>query len=234
MAYFEKLLFYSGGELSRNMQYIRLLLLLYRRCCIQLRTSFSSSTSVSFCLPPSSLNLFPFMDVTFSSFWTHSQTLFRPTLNFFSVLWIEFSWAYLILTFLNSILYFCRLSLLRDSAWFTLMSSIISTNSNVIFAKLKLKFCFSFEKSIRIRITFYKVDSKQTRSSNNSMQSNSFFFENSKIASARDDECCEFRIMHQIKFQSLAQSHHVYKIFGDHGGNTDSSTRSSRWGTRKW
>ena len=211
MAYFEKLLFYSGGELSRNMQYIRLLLLLYRRCCIQLRTSFSSSTSVSFCLPPSSLNLFPFMDVTFSSFWTHSRTLFQSSLNFFAALWLEFSWVYLMVAFLNSVLYFWRLSPLWDIAWFSLMLSIISINSNVMFAKMKLKYCFSFEKSIRIRTTFYKVDSKQTRSSNISMQSSSFFFDNRKMARARDDECCEFRIMHQIKFKSHVLGHHVYK-----------------------
>ena len=31
------------------------------------------------------------------------------------------------------------------------------------------------------------------------------------MARARDDECCEFRIMHQIKFQSLIRGHHVYK-----------------------
>ena len=76
---------------------------------------------------------------------------------------------------------------------------------------MKLKFCFCFEKSIRIRATFYKVDSKQTHSSNNSMQSNSFFLDNRKMARARDDECCEFRIMHQIKFESLILGHHVYK-----------------------
>ena len=28
---------------------------------------------------------------------------------------------------------------------------------------------------------------------------------------AGDKECCEFRIMHQIKFRSLTRSHHVYK-----------------------
>ena len=80
-----------------------------------------------------------------------------------------------------------------------------------MFAKMKLKYCFSFEKSIRIRTTFYKVDSKQTRSSNISMQSSSFFFDNRKMARARDDECCEFRIMHQIKFKSHVLGHHVYK-----------------------
>ena len=31
------------------------------------------------------------------------------------------------------------------------------------------------------------------------------------MARARDDESCEFRIMHQIKFQRLIQGHHVYK-----------------------
>ena len=79
-----------------------------------------------------------------------------------------------------------------------------------MFVKMKLKFCVCFEKSIRIRTTFYKVNSKQTRNSNNSMQSNSFFFDNRKMAKVRD-ECCEFRIMHQIKFQSLIRGHHVYK-----------------------
>ena len=52
------------------------------RCCIQHRTSYSSSTSVSFHPPPSSLNLFSFMNVAFSSFWIHSQTFFLSTLNF--------------------------------------------------------------------------------------------------------------------------------------------------------
>ena len=32
------------------------------------------------------------------------------------------------------------------------------------------------------------------------------------MARARDDECCEFRILHQIKFQSHIRGHHVYKI----------------------
>ena len=32
------------------------------------------------------------------------------------------------------------------------------------------------------------------------------------MARAHYDECCEFRTMHQIKFQSLIQGHHVYKI----------------------
>ena len=80
-----------------------------------------------------------------------------------------------------------------------------------MFVKIKLKFCFCFEKSIRIRTTFYKVDLKQTRSLNNLMQSNSFFFDKRKMARARDDECCAFRIMHLIKFQSLIRDHHVYK-----------------------
>ena len=31
------------------------------------------------------------------------------------------------------------------------------------------------------------------------------------MARTRDDECCEFRIMHERKFQSLLRGHHVYK-----------------------
>ena len=86
---------------------------------------------------------------------------------------------------------------------------------------MKLKFCFCFEKSIRIRTAFYKADSKQTRSSNNSVQSNSFFFDNRKMVRARDDECCEFRIMHQRKFQNLIRGHHVYKnVWSPHKGET--------------
>ena len=86
---------------------------------------------------------------------------------------------------------------------------------------MKLKLCFCFEKSIQIRTTFYKVHSKQTCSSNNSMQSNSSFFDNRKMVRARDDECCEFRIMHQIKFQSLIQGHHVYKnVWSPYKGET--------------
>ena len=81
---------------------------------------------------------------------------------------------------------------------------------------MKLKFSFCFEKSIRIRTTLCKVDSKQTRSSNSSMQSNSFFFDNRKMMRASDDERCEFRIMHQIKFLSLIQGHHSHKMFGVH------------------
>ena len=34
------------------------------------------------------------------------------------------------------------------------------------------------------------------------------------MTKARDDECWEFRIMHQIKFQSLIRGHHVYKDVG--------------------
>ena len=57
------------------------------------------------------------------------------------------------------------------------------------------------------RTTFYKVESKQARTSNNSIQSNTFFSDNRKMARACDDECCEFRVIHQIKFQG----HHVFK-----------------------
>ena len=100
-------------------------------------------------------------------------------------------------------------------------SSSESINSNVMFAKMKLKFCFFIEKSIQIRTTFYKVDSKQARSSNNSMQSNSFFFGNRKMARALHDECCQIRIMHQIKFQSLIRGHHVYKnVWSPYEGET--------------
>ena len=38
---------------------------------------------------------------------------------------------------------------------------------------------------------------------------------------ARDDECCEFRIMYQIKFQSLIRGHHVYKnVWSPYKGET--------------
>ena len=38
---------------------------------------------------------------------------------------------------------------------------------------------------------------------------------------ARDDECCEFRIMHQIKFQILIGGHHLYKkVWTPHKGET--------------
>ena len=37
------------------------------------------------------------------------------------------------------------------------------------------------------------------------------FLTTEKMARARDDECCEFRIMHQIKFKSHILGHHVYK-----------------------
>ena len=43
------------------------------------------------------------------------------------------------------------------------------------------------------------------------MESNSYFFDNRKMVRARDDECWEFRIMHQIKFQSLIRVYHMYK-----------------------
>ena len=57
-----------------------------------------------------------------------------------------------------------------------------------MFAKMKQNFfLFYFEKSIRIRMMFYKVDSKQTCSSNNWMQSKSFFFDNRKMVRAHDD-----------------------------------------------
>ena len=86
-----------------------------------------------------------------------------------------------------------------------------SIRIQTIFYKVETDICFCFEKSIRIQAIFYKVDLKQTRSSNNSMQSSSFFFDNRKMARARDDECYEFRIMYQIKFQSLIRGHHAYK-----------------------
>ena len=83
--------------------------------------------------------------------------------------------------------------------------------------------------SIRIRTTFYKVDSKQIRSSNNSMQSNSFFSDNRKMTRARDDGCCEFRIMHQIKFQSLIRCHHVYKdVWSPYNGETQIAQPDNR------
>ena len=31
------------------------------------------------------------------------------------------------------------------------------------------------------------------------------------MARAIDNECCEFKIMHQIKFQSLIRDHYVYQ-----------------------
>ena len=71
-----------------HLKYVETRSIFERRCCIQLRTSSSNSTSVSFLTPPSSLNLFPFMDFTFSSFWTHSRTLFRSSFNFFAALWV--------------------------------------------------------------------------------------------------------------------------------------------------
>ena len=41
------------------------------------------------------------------------------------------------------------------------------------------------------------------------------------MAIARDDECCEFRIMHQIKFQSRIQGHRVYKnVWSPYKGET--------------
>ena len=42
------------------------------------------------------------------------------------------------------------------------------------------------------------------------------------MARARDDKCCKFvRIMHQIKFQSLIQGHHVYRnVSSPHKGET--------------
>ena len=61
------------------------------------------------------------------------------------------------------------------------------------------------------RTTFYKVESKQTRTSNSSVQSNTFFFDNRKMTRACDDECCEFRVIHQIKFQRLIRGHHVFQ-----------------------
>ena len=41
------------------------------------------------------------------------------------------------------------------------------------------------------------------------------------MARACDDECCEFRTMHQIKFQSLVQVYHVYKnVWSPYKGET--------------
>ena len=53
------------------------------------------------------------------------------------------------------------------------------------------------------------------------MQSNSFFFDNKKMARTRDDECCEFRIIHQKKFQSLIRVHHLSKnVWSPYKGET--------------
>ena len=53
------------------------------------------------------------------------------------------------------------------------------------------------------------------------MQSNSFFFDNRKMTRARDEECCEFRIMYQIKFQTIIRGHHVYKnVWSPYKGKT--------------
>ena len=68
--------FSSQINLTLNMiTFLEIRIIFERRCCIQLRSS-SKSTCVSFHPPPSSLNLPLFMDVTFSSFWTHSRTVF--------------------------------------------------------------------------------------------------------------------------------------------------------------
>ena len=41
------------------------------------------------------------------------------------------------------------------------------------------------------------------------------------MARAHDDECYEFRIMHQIKFQSLIRGHHAYKnVWSPYKGET--------------
>ena len=41
------------------------------------------------------------------------------------------------------------------------------------------------------------------------------------MARARDDECCEFRFMHQIKCQNLIRGHHVYKnVWNPYKGET--------------
>ena len=41
------------------------------------------------------------------------------------------------------------------------------------------------------------------------------------MARARDDKCCEFRIMHQIKFQSLIRVHHLSKnVWSPYKGET--------------
>ena len=49
------------------------------------------------------------------------------------------------------------------------------------------------------------------------------------MARVRDDECCEFRIMHQIKFYSLIRGYHVYKnVWSPYKGKTRISQPDNR------
>ena len=55
-------------------------------------------------------------------------------------------------------------------------------------------------------------------------------FLTTKVAIARDDECCEFRIIHQIKFQSRIQGHHVYKnVWSPYKGETLKVQPENSW-----
>ena len=77
---------------------------------------------------------------------------------------------------------------------------------------MKLKFCFYFESQFEFERYSIKLIQNKNAVQTIQKQSNGFFFDNRKMVRARDDECVEFRIMHQIKFQSLIRGHHVYKI----------------------
>ena len=140
-----------------------------RRYCIQLRTSSSSSTYVSFCPPPSSLDLFP------GSFLFFSRPLDALTNSFSTD--FEFLCCTVDIIFLsvfNSGLFKPHTIFMASSSFVgycLIFANVIhhSTNSNLMFATMKLKFCFCFEKSIQIRTAFYKVDSKQTHRSKNIM-----------------------------------------------------------------
>ena len=54
------------------------------------------------------------------------------------------------------------------------------------------------------------------------------------MARPRDDECCEFRIMHQIKFQNLIRGHHVYKnVWSSSKGETVITQPDNRDGAQE-
>ena len=54
------------------------------------------------------------------------------------------------------------------------------------------------------------------------------------MARARNDECCEFKITHQIKFQSLIRGHHVYEnVRNPYKGETLIAQPDNRYGAQE-
>ena len=71
--------------------------------CIQFNTCPSNSKCVGLSSPPSNLHRLPFIDNNLLSFWIHSGTLLRTSLNFFVAMLFEFILAHFTTSFIDFI-----------------------------------------------------------------------------------------------------------------------------------